>query len=652
MENEIYPEKIARFHPINARLGIKSSFKNAKRNIALLILLWLCNGELSSYNYFESQDNMIVFKEKYTKQLFKYIDSNLDDNSDQTYKKFVEEINNFELVRSQLEPIQVAFQLVWRLAEVNFEDENFPDGKERTGSNRYPKIITYTSNIDLIKDAFIGQEEILHCILIEWLLSKSNISFSTDNLNNDLIEQAENKLIRLLSILSDRTAFKIVQNDKKIIFQKNGIYQAIVKNGKDTLINISGDEEIKGPLRIMSVSIKNNIEPFLEETSSPSGHVKIKNSSIDRIKNYTKRVLMNLKLSDVDLNAELEPEKQLVKSNQAPFSLNIGKNIIYYGAPGTGKSYGLTKLIRTNGIDDYDPKSGNNFVERITLHPEYTYSDFVGQIMPVIKPNPDNSGKKQPIDYDFQPGDFTRTLKKAFDNKDFPIFLVMEEMSRANVAAVFGDLFQLLDRNKDGYSEYAINNPLIARYVFQNENETSIFLPPNLMIIGTVNTSDQNVFAMDTAFKRRFEWRYVSTIPKADFNNNPKISVIDQDGNKRRVFWKIFFESLNEYIVNNLNLSEDKQIGPYFIKFLVDDTVPSEERIKYNDELIKNKLLQYLWEDVATVSSMTSEEHLFAERISSFASLYSNYEINKTIFSDSFLTLLEEKGADSNNEES
>ena len=266
MVDEVYPTEISRFKSLNARLGIKSSFKNAKRNIALIILLWLSNGKLSKYSYFESKDNKIVIKQKYVENLYQYINSSIKDNNE-NLDNFIKNINEFELVTNQLEPIQVAFQLVWPLAEISFEDKNLKDNEERTGSKRYPKIISYTSNVDLIHDAFIGQEELLKLILSKWLFLKGNIDLRWDN---EIEQQAEEKLLKLLSLISDQTAFKIVANGKGIVFQKNGIYESIANNGKDTLVNISGDKEIKGPLRVMSAAIKGNIEPFLESTTRPS----------------------------------------------------------------------------------------------------------------------------------------------------------------------------------------------------------------------------------------------------------------------------------------------------------------------------------------------------------------------------------------------
>lgn len=633
MVDEVYPTEISRFKSLNARLGIKSSFKNAKRNIALIILLWLSNGKLSKYSYFESKDNKIVIKQKYVENLYQYINSSIKDNNE-NLDNFIKNINEFELVTNQLEPIQVAFQLVWPLAEISFEDKNLKDNEERTGSKRYPKIISYTSNVDLIHDAFIGQEELLKLILSKWLFLKGNIDLRWDN---EIEQQAEEKLLKLLSLISDQTAFKIVANGKGIVFQKNGIYESIANNGKDTLVNISGDKEIKGPLRVMSAAIKGNIEPFLESTTRPSGHVKLKDTSAESIKSFAERIITGQKLSNVDLESELETSTALTEKEPLSTSINIGKNIIYYGAPGTGKSYRLTNIIRKNGISDYNPKIGNEFVERVTLHPEYSYSEFVGQIMPVVK---STSGTDKTITYDFQPGDFTRTLKKAYDNLDQPVFLIMEEMSRANVAAVFGDLFQLLDRDEDGFSEYAITNTMIAKYVFPEKNKTNIYLPSNLMIIGTVNTSDQNVFAMDTAFKRRFTWEYVSpVVDEEGFDNNPDIKISDDV----TVSWYTLYMTLNDFITRELGLTEDKQIGPYFIKFGNSTMKP--------EELIKDKLLQYLWEDVDTVARRMNggARSLFNSRIASFADLYDSFG-KESVFSNKFIEKLQGNAADDTDE--
>ena len=331
--------------------------------------------------------------------------------------------------------------------------------------------------------------------------------------------------------------------------------------------------------------------------------------------------------SSISSPSTLTPSDSLTT---APVSIS-GANIIYYGAPGTGKSHKIDELIKKENTNTF----------RVTLHPEYTYSDFVGQLLPVSKKANDGNDKYT-VSYEFVPGIFTIALKEAINNPDRSVYLILEELSRANVAAVFGDLFQLLDR-KNGISESPIDNPDISKIVYGKANTDQntykkIYIPNNLSILATVNTSDQNVYPMDTAFKRRFEWRYVSTdygSNSEDFkdNNNPTIDV----GNNIRVTWDNLYKGLNSFIVGELGLNEDKQIGPYFIKF------EGANGDKAHD-LVKDKLLQYLWEDINkvanTMSGTGSSLFLGKQTIPSFSELYTRFSDRKQVFSDIFLDKL------------
>lgn len=326
---------------------------------------------------------------------------------------------------------------------------------------------------------------------------------------------------------------------------------------------------------------------------------------------------------------------QIDQTKESTNTFKGGRNIIYYGAPGTGKSYRVSEEIKHDYIADYSSKQGSPDVFRATLHPEYSYSDFVGQLLPKVE--------QERVTYEFTPGVFTSALKHAISYPMRPTFLILEEMSRANVAAVFGDIFQLLDRDEDGRSEYTINNGLIAQNAILSDadgatdpNSCSVYLPENLFIVGTVNTSDQNVFAMDTAFKRRFTWEYVS--PKVDeesFENNPDIEI----SSDMTVSWYKLYTTLNDFITRDLGLTEDKQIGPYFIKFGHSQMNPGK--------LVKDKLLQYLWEDVDVVARRMNggARSLFDSKIASFADLYDSFG-QKTVFSNKFIEKL--KGSASN----
>ena len=244
-------------------------------------------------------------------------------------------------------------------------------------------------------------------------------------------------------------------------------------------------------------------------------------------------------------------------------SQNVGENIIFYGVPGCGKSH----KIKEEYCDD------ENFMERVVFHPDYTYSDFVGQILP--------ENINGHISYPFVPGPFTRILKKAHDDPDHSYYLIIEELNRGNAPAIFGEVFQLLDR-VNGISEYGISNADIAAEVYGNPDEM-VKIPSNLFILATMNTADQNVFTLDTAFKRRWRMRSVtSDISKCSFAND---KICDSN-----VTWAVFLDSVNpliiEYSERNLG-SEDKRLGAYFVQL---------NELK-NKEYFSEKVLMYLWND-------------------------------------------------------
>ena len=285
-----------------------------------------------------------------------------------------------------------------------------------------------------------------------------------------------------------------------------------------------------------------------------------------------------------------------------------GKNIVYYGAPGTGKS----KYVNNKFFNEYS--------KRVTFHPEYSYNDFVGYIRPI------SDGKD--ISYDFVPGVFTEILVQALNDKKHMHNLIIEEINRANTAAVFGDLFQLLDRDDGGVSEYIVNNKDIYDYIkreleekYEFENGV-IFIPANLNIIATMNTADQNVFTMDTAFKRRWEFEYIPV----EFKNDHKFK--DKNINNLNISWETFVTKINDFMMSSdqedLMISEDKQIGPYFIKEIeLDDP----KKFAY-------KVLLYLWDDVFKMD----RHRLFSDDIRTFSSLVSIFQGDSamSIFNENF----------------
>ncbi len=301
--------------------------------------------------------------------------------------------------------------------------------------------------------------------------------------------------------------------------------------------------------------------------------------------------------------------------------------IIYYGAPGTGKSFFIDEYMKKNCIPD-------DRIFRTTFHPEYSYSDFVGQLLPSVKKISGTTSTT--INYEFSKGIFTKALEKAYSDTSKEVFLIIEEMSRGNCAAIFGDIFQLLDRENSGvnkgYSRYFICNEMISKDIVAILDD-HVKLPANLSIFGTVNTCDQNVFTMDTAFKRRFEWKYISTKPVPagkSYKNNIDIELYD-GFTKLNISWVDLYGVLNKFIADSrwLELGEDKQLGQFFIEFDI------KKGFIGNKEKIQNKLLQFLWDDVHSIAYKNNVK-LFCDEVRSFSDLYERFGDDKQIFSSTF----------------
>lgn len=273
--------------------------------------------------------------------------------------------------------------------------------------------------------------------------------------------------------------------------------------------------------------------------------------------------------------------------------INNGFNKIYYGVPGSGKSYIVNKVFTEN---EYK-------VFRTTFHPEYTNSDFVGQIIPEVK-----DGK---VEYNFHPGSFTLALKHSLENKNEKVCLIIEEINRGNASAIFGDIFQLLDRDSNGKSKYQIYNGPISDYLSKNGIDIdNIYIPSNMWIIATMNTSDQNVFTLDTAFKRRWKMEYIKNVFENDDSYSKQLREIKIP--KTDITWEQFVTSINEKIANDCPInSEDKQLGMYFVTI---------EEVK-NEKEFAEKILSYLWDDVAKINP----EDWFGD-IKTYDRLLSTYE--------------------------
>ena len=270
---------------------------------------------------------------------------------------------------------------------------------------------------------------------------------------------------------------------------------------------------------------------------------------------------------------------------------------IFYGAPGTGKSHSVKKVTGELLEDGTEVERDNVF--RTTFHPDTDYASFVGCYKPTMKPTTNEqktiTGKKEEIVYEFVPQVFTDAYVYAYNNPDKDTYLVIEEINRGNCAQIFGDLFQLLDR-KRGVSEYKIKaDKDLATYLLEAKDDKGndiltdkigilngkLCLPANLNILATMNTSDQSLFPMDSAFKRRWEWEYV--VIDYDEPKSKGFEIILSEDKKYN--WCDFIKQVNKRIFA-LTQSEDKEMGNFFIKNSI------------NAEQFKSKVMFYLWYEV------------------------------------------------------
>ncbi len=301
--------------------------------------------------------------------------------------------------------------------------------------------------------------------------------------------------------------------------------------------------------------------------------------------------------------------------------ISVPYNYLLFGAPGTGKSFMLERLQKMHFTE-------NNF-ERVTFYPNYSYQNFVGSYKPCMN--------KQEISYEYVPGPFIRVLLSSYKNPDQNFLLVIEELNRANAAAVFGDLFQLLDR-KNGKSEYLLNtNEDLKRYMakyfvptFEEYSEEKqeivlsnfekIYIPSNMYIWATMNSADQGVFPMDTAFKRRWEFEYLSVDDAKQVKaiENYYIPMCLDD--TYYVKWQDLRSAINNILTSDeCKINEDKLLGPFFISknMLEDiaqtkelrekivsgeDTTTDIEKVRAKEKsfikAFESKVIMYLFEDV------------------------------------------------------
>lgn len=427
------------------------------------------------------------------------------------------------------------------------------------------------------------------------LISKDYHYYLNSNISNSNIIVFEDKKLR--TILNNTFKFILKTYGEEKVLNGYEIKEAKIENrtyrgltlpkyfGFEVLVGMfeesQNNETLKssGTLRFVDDEIhvnKNHHSYFTSQWNENNGR------GLSLI-NFNK-LLIDISDNSLEIIKDINVFKLVQKINLKVFSpLKKTEQIIYYGSPGTGKSHKVNEIIK-----DLDPI----FYERITFHPEFDNASFVGGYKPVTE----NINDVDEIKYRFIPQAFTNIYVRAWNDLNNQYYLTIEEINRGNCAEIFGDIFQLLDRNSNYTISPSIELKEHLNKVLTNKDgiNKGLKLPPNLSILATMNTSDQSLFPMDSAFKRRWEWEYIpicydpiDELKKSNISFDYEIDI--EDGEKYS--WIKFIEKINlNHIKENQSLGMDKCIGNYFIKPDNNNTISLRPFI--------NKVVFYLWNDV------------------------------------------------------
>lgn len=435
-------------------------------------------------------------------------------------------------------------------------------------------------------------------------------------------EKLVHPLYESLVYLKVNSKTELTKNDMDHIFDwvsepdknnVNGFYNMLL--GTSYFTAISNDTlHLEYPVDILMNCCnleykKLSLEEANVKFSSVENYVKYLIKDYRTVELMSYRFNQNLDMIDVD-NNDLVNNTNVQHNNENL----VGFNKIYYGIPGCGKSYKVSSMLKyKDGFTDEANKNGiyskvnEDNIIRTTFYLDYSNSDFVGQIYPVV----DDDGK---VTYESIPGPFTKALVRAYMHPDQMVYLVIEEINRGNAAAIFGDLFQLLDRVKKsndgkikGESEYPITNEFIEGYLkkivrgkidgldgdisrLSELSNHNIIIPNNLTIFATMNTSDQNVFPLDTAFKRRWNRERVK-VDWEKVGNKYKLPILNKCIPFTDMTWGNFASNVNIKMVEDCKdgiITQDKNLGPFF----VDEELLVDAKDRYNPEN-KEKLIQF-----------------------------------------------------------
>lgn len=618
----VAPKPLREYKPLDPRLVTKTSLSRPRETISLALILWFSDGCPGAVEFgCESGDP----KEG------GIVDSSIVDKVAAYAANHDIELGDFDikaslkgnpLLESQMESLNSAFELVWRLGTIAFADGELSRTAERKGGIRFRKRIRFSSNVDLICILFESAPNDFASVLLDWLTGG----------RVDGSRSAERRLIKMLEIFSESAQYKTGKGEAGTVFAIEGLYDALMDADESVEIVDRGGEA-QGTTRILKSAISAGLYPAL----------KIDGNSVDidektdlsALRAYADRMKVSAEISCVKVESTAKTPAGNSKNAE---QFDQPRNLIFFGAPGTGKSYQLNELAGESPFDG---------IRRVTFYPDYTYSQFVGCLRPVTRygePSSDEPAKKMKpyISYEFVPGPFLNTYIEAIQNPDRNYLLIVEEINRANPAAVFGDVFQLLDRDDEGRSvyemalseemadylrvvlpEYAVKacsddpSKFLREQEHLAEESERLSLPSNMYIWATMNSADQGVFPMDTAFKRRWDFRYmgINEGEDADIDGVP-LNEIEVPCGKHQVKWNNLRIAINNFMMSDeLKINEDKLLGPFF----VNPRTLTEDRFI---DVFKDKVLLYLYED----AGKTKHSRMFRKGLKTYSQICDAFE--------------------------
>lgn len=670
------PKEYEKPQGIEPRPRTKTSLTAPKPAIALLVGLWYAEEKQSVVDYGERINDVIQLSSIQLDKLHAFFSKY--SKTKILFNDLKEWANATNLVTDQLEPLNVAFEVTLRLASIEYQT-SMAKSAERKNSVRYPKRILYSANMDIIDISFGNDLSDLTSVLLNWL---SNNVIPTNN-------GMEERICKLLTVFSETAMCMTGPESLGYYYTTSGLYGSLLAN--ETPVSLTQPNPNKpdkpdtpgertGAARTIYSIISSDMHTYLRMTPRKAGYVELRpNVQVDELKQYNMRVLRSFELSNVKVGIM---KRKLF--NNTIYS-GISRNLIFFGAPGTGKSYQLNRIgVRTD--DNHEGLFAEKNVRRVTFYPDYTYSQFVGIFRPYVKE--DGS-----VTYRYSPGPFLETYIDSILHPNDGYLLIIEEINRSNPASVFGDVFQLLDRNHDGWGEYSVSvtsemkkcikheldklgpddrdaiedyfNPMTFDE-FSQDVLDELQLPPNMYIWATMNSADQGVFPMDTAFKRRWDFRYMGINEGEDATpsalggerlSNRAITIGD-----KRVVWNELRKAINMLLLDN-HVNEDKLLGPFFLspEALNDEPHGDTGKSRFV-AAFEDKVLLYLFEDAGKMK----RKSIFWDGDATFANVCIEFEKSglnvfrqesgkhKDIFSSVYLTDVDTvtSGQDSDGSES